>query len=79
MIFMKTEDEYIRHCNFKGFLAEELDKRYSPNPWVFQDAIQYREPEQHFTVNFRSFDGSRRLSVGVKWIAREYRYTFSER
>lgn len=79
MIFMKTEDEYSRHCNFKGHLAEELGKKYSPNPWMFQDAVQYREPEQHFAVNFRNFDGSRHLSVDVKWIAGAYRYTFSEK
>lgn len=79
MVYMKTEDDYSRYCNFKGCLAMELDRKYKPNPWVFQDAVQYRDTEQHFTVNFRNFDGSRHLSVDVKWIDGEYRYSFSEK
>lgn len=78
MIFMNTEDEYSYYCNFKGCLAKELEKKYSPNPWVFQDAVQYRDMEQHYTVNFRNFDNSRHLSVDVTYSDGAYHYTFSE-
>lgn len=78
MVFISTEEEYSRHCNFNGCLAKELDRRYSPNPWVFQDAVEYSAIEQHFAVNFRNFDGSRHLTVGVKRIDGVFCYTFSE-
>lgn len=80
MDVFKTREEYLRYCNFNGELADELNKRYPPiHPWLSQKAVQHSAIEQHFTVNFRNFDGSRHLTVGVKRIDGAYRYTFSER
>lgn len=80
MKLLKSEEDYLRYCNFNGDLEEILHKRYPPtHPWVFEDAVEHSATGQHFTVNFRNFDGSRRLTVGVKWIDGTFHYTFSER
>lgn len=81
MEILKTYDDYLCHCNFNAELADELSKRYppSPSPWLFEDAVEYSAEKQHFTVNFRNFDGSRHLAVGVKRVNGAFQYTFSEK
>lgn len=80
MELLESREDYLRHCNFNGELEEMLHKKYPPtHPWVFEDAVEYSAAEQHFTVNFRNFDGSRHLTVGVKRIDGKYHYTFSEK
>ena len=58
-----TEEEYLENCFLWASINEELNSRYSPNPWRFHICFRPYPQEARFVVVFRNFEQTRELTV----------------
>ncbi len=74
-----TQDEYEFYCPFRGALNLDMNERYTPNPWIFQEAHQPDSQQQKFYVIFRNFDRTRELTVTCDRDESAFKFSYAEK